>query len=118
MITKNRILFILGLWIVLVPFLGFPTLYKNIFTLTAGIIAVVLAFLYAREKRLSADFAQTQTSSQVSFSEKRNDKKNNAPVDVYSESYPVFTSLDEDEEDLYVDTRDTRNRSRNVGTSV
>lgn len=51
MLTKNRILLILGVWIALIPFLGFPSSYKSFFIIASGLFVVLLAFLHAREKR-------------------------------------------------------------------
>lgn len=51
MLTKNRILLILGIWIVLIPFLGFPSSYESVFIIGSGLFVVLLAFLHAREKR-------------------------------------------------------------------
>lgn len=51
MLTKNRILLMLGAWIALIPFLGFPSSYKSFFIIASGLIVVLLSFLHAREKR-------------------------------------------------------------------
>lgn len=52
MITRNRILFIIGIWTVFLPFLGFPSSYKTFFIIASGLAVIFLAFLYARDKRL------------------------------------------------------------------
>ena len=53
MITRNRILFILGIWNVLLPFLGFPGSFRTFFIIVSGLATILLAFLYARDKRVS-----------------------------------------------------------------
>lgn len=52
MITRNRILFIVGLWNVLLPFLGFPSYIRTVLIVLSGLAVIVLAFLYARDKRV------------------------------------------------------------------
>lgn len=52
MITRNRILFIIGVWTVLLPFLGFPSQYKTFFIIVSGLAVIFLAFLYARDRRV------------------------------------------------------------------
>jgi hypothetical protein len=52
MITRNRILFIVGLWNVLLPFLGFPSTIRTILIVLSGLVMVLIAFLFSRDKRL------------------------------------------------------------------
>ncbi len=53
MITRNRILFIIGIWNVLLPFLGFPSSFRTFFIIVSGLAVILLAFLYARDKRVA-----------------------------------------------------------------
>ncbi len=57
MITKHRILFLIGILIVLIPVLGFPTTYENVFFTLAGLAVAFIAFRLAREKRLGSSAA-------------------------------------------------------------
>ncbi len=50
MITKNRLILILGIWIALIPFLGFPSSYKSFFVVASGIAVAVVSFLHARDR--------------------------------------------------------------------
>lgn len=76
MITRNRILFLLGALITLIPFLGFPSSYEDFFTTVFGLSIILLAFLYAREKHNRHTSVQTKR------------EMNN---DVYAENGPVST---------------------------
>jgi hypothetical protein len=102
MITRNRILFILGLWTILVPFLGFPSSYKNFFVISAGVLVVVLAFFYARDKRMNKQATGVET----------------APVktEVFAESFPGYTQAQAQKpqsiESRYTDIEQLRSRSR------
>lgn len=51
MITKNRTILILGLWIALIPFLGFPSSFKSFIVIASGILVAIFAFLLARDRR-------------------------------------------------------------------
>lgn len=78
MLTKNRILLILGIWITLIPFSGFPRPYNSFLITGSGLLVVILAFLLAREKR----------HIQKYFSEMVPSKK--AVTEVYAESHPMW----------------------------
>ena len=73
MITKNRLILILGVWIALVPSLGFPTSYESFFVTVSGLAVALVAFLLARDRYR----AQIQTPMQTS------------PNDVYKEGGPI-----------------------------
>lgn len=79
MMSKNRLILILGLWTALVPFLGLPSSVKNFFTIVSGLIIALTAFLIARQKRISP----------------QNFSKNSRSSDVYVQSTPEkFTDID------------------------
>lgn len=78
MITRNRILFTLGIWIVLQPFLGFPSSYKSVFIIISGLAVVALAFMYARDKRMNHDVHYHPDQ-----------EKNDLSHEVYTQSYPT-----------------------------
>lgn len=91
MITKNRILLLLGILIALVPFLGFPSSYENVFQAVFGIFVAAMAFLYARDKHLEA------VSKTV---------KENVETDVYSQNgFVSFMSDVHETEEEVVGTR-------------
>lgn len=62
MITRHRLLFLLGLWIVLIPFLGFPTNYKSFFVIVSGLFVALIAFTSARAKRAVTRRPRTASS--------------------------------------------------------
>ncbi len=53
MFTKNRLILILGIWVALMPFLGFPSMWKNCIYIISGLAISTLSFLIARHKRIS-----------------------------------------------------------------
>ncbi len=53
MFSKNRLILILGIFTALMPFLGFPAIWKNFFYFVFGISISTLSFLIARHKRIS-----------------------------------------------------------------
>jgi hypothetical protein len=53
MFSKNRSILILGILTALMPFLGFPTSWKNVFYFIFGISISTMSFLIARHKRIS-----------------------------------------------------------------
>lgn len=53
MFSKNRLILILGILVALMPFSGFPAVWKNFFYIIFGLTIAVLSFLLARHKRIS-----------------------------------------------------------------
>ncbi|MCE9517644.1 hypothetical protein K8Q96_01420 [Candidatus Nomurabacteria bacterium] len=54
---KERTLFILGLWVAVLPFLGFPNMWRKIFFVITGLALVFLAYLFYSQtkKRILKD---------------------------------------------------------------
>ncbi|HLP43667.1 MAG TPA: hypothetical protein VK145_00095 [Candidatus Nanoarchaeia archaeon] len=100
MITQNRILFAIGMLVVLMPFLGFPSPYESFFTAAAGVAIIILAFMYARNKRLH-EIHHEPPKVEVTTTE------------VFVESRPRFASDDEVE---VTDLASIRDRSRHIRT--
>ncbi len=110
MITRNRILCVLGIWIVLIPLSGFPAAYKSFFVILSGLAVVVLAFLYARSKRVGQihyESIQPEAAAEVYT------QNQPTPPPVYTHANPVQHT---GEEDRFTDIRMIRSRSRPVKT--
>jgi len=60
---KEKTLLILGLWIVVLPFLGFPNSFRKILFVLTGLALMYLAYLFYLEykARLSKDISQSKT---------------------------------------------------------
>jgi len=50
---KNLIIFLLSLWIILIPFLGFPGSWRTFFIVISGLVIAVLVFLDVARKRMA-----------------------------------------------------------------
>lgn len=50
--SKHRILVLTGLWIMILPFLGFPRGFKNTLFIITGLILILLAYTIKRRKRI------------------------------------------------------------------
>lgn len=63
---KARVLSFLGVWIAVLPFLGFPSSWKNILFTLSGIILVYLSYIFYRtgyktkesQKKMSDNFRE------------------------------------------------------------
>jgi hypothetical protein len=120
MITRNRILFAVGLLTVLLPFLGFPSSFEMFFTIAAGLIVSVFAFMYARDKRMqdgpvysshnhsSHTHSHAEGHSTGSFAERRPDVQ--TPV---SATRPTQSHQFQPSEDRYTDLKSIISRSKN-----
>lgn len=49
---KEKTLLIIGLWIIVLPFLGFPDFWRKIFFILTGISVMYLAYLFYLESRV------------------------------------------------------------------
>jgi len=47
--AKQKIIFFLGIWVAILPFLGFPGAWKQIFFLITGVALAYLGYLLNRE---------------------------------------------------------------------
>jgi hypothetical protein len=48
---KEKTLFIIGIWIVIIPFLGFPDTWRKILLTITGFMLVYLAYLYHQQNK-------------------------------------------------------------------
>ena len=60
---KEKTLFIIGLWVVILPFLGFPNNWRKILFLITGLAIIYLAYLFYLEVkvRLSKNISHSKT---------------------------------------------------------
>ena len=65
--SKTRIILILGIWIMVLPYLGFPYYIKNILFTLSGLFLVYLSFL--TQKELKSIHGDEEKESFDSFSE-------------------------------------------------
>jgi len=48
---KEKTLFIIGLWVMVLPFLGFPNLWREILFLMTGLAIIYMGYLFYLETR-------------------------------------------------------------------
>jgi len=60
---KEKTLFVIGLWVVILPFLGFPNNWRKILFLITGLAIMYLAYLFYLEfkVRLSKNISHSKT---------------------------------------------------------
>jgi sulfite exporter TauE/SafE len=46
---KEKTLFIIGIWVAILPFLGFPDTWRKIFFIITGFMLIYLAYLYYQQ---------------------------------------------------------------------
>ena len=49
---KEKTLFVLGIWIFCLPYLGFPVFWKNLLFVATGLFVCMLAYLMYRHKKV------------------------------------------------------------------
>lgn len=60
---KERTLLILGIWVAILPFLGFPTNWRKVLFIITGIALIYLAYLFYIE--VKARISKIDTSSKT-----------------------------------------------------
>jgi len=48
---KEKTLFIIGIWIIILPFLGFPDTWRKIFFIITGFMLVYLSYIYYQQAK-------------------------------------------------------------------
>jgi len=48
---KIRVLFILGVWVAVLPYLGFPQFYKNILFFLSGVSVIYFSYVWYKENK-------------------------------------------------------------------
>lgn len=69
---KEKTLFIIGLWIAVLPFLGFPDSWRKVFFLITGLAVMYLAYLFYLE--VKSRLAKDVNNSKTFIDNIRNDK--------------------------------------------
>lgn len=60
---KEKTIFIIGLWIIVLPFLGFPTNWKTVMLVMTGIALIYLGYLFYMEAKDRLSKIENQTES-------------------------------------------------------
>ncbi|MBI3888722.1 hypothetical protein HY311_02930 [Candidatus Nomurabacteria bacterium] len=57
--SKPRILLVLGTWVTILPYLGFPNSWKDVLYTLTGLGLVFISYLMYRERKAKADQEKT-----------------------------------------------------------
>lgn len=60
---KEKTIFIIGLWLIVLPFLGFPGSWKTVILVLTGIALVYLGYLFYMEAKERLAKIENQTES-------------------------------------------------------
>lgn len=76
---KEKTLFLIGLWVIILPYLGFPNNWRKVLFLVSGLAIIYLAYLFYLETkaRLSKIIKQDQN-----FVDNIGDKKTNQTPEI------------------------------------
>lgn len=62
---KERTLFIIGIWIGVLPFLGFPNNWRSVLFIITGIMLIYLAYLFRLEAKARISKVDTRAKTFV-----------------------------------------------------
>lgn len=63
-----RTLLILGIWVALLPYLGFPIFWKNILLSASGVALIFISYVYYRDSKKSESVSFENFSENSDFS--------------------------------------------------
>ena len=78
---KARILLVLGIWVAVLPYLGFPYSWKNILFTLSGLGLVYLSYILYKEYKI----VETEEKSSDNFSENGDFSKNKIETEEYND---------------------------------
>ena len=83
---KAQILLFLGVWVTILPFLGFPYSWQNILTVLTGIIFIYLSYILyksytLKEKKIFDNFSENKNFQKTEKSEKKEEINENHDSD-------------------------------------
>ena len=73
---KARILLTTGVWVAILPYLGFPFFWKNILLTITGLALVFLAYILYREEKTKTGDVKEKTFDNFSENKNFNDENN------------------------------------------
>jgi len=74
---KERILLILGIWVAILPYLGFPIFWKNLLFSTSGIVLVYYSYVLYREYKAKEKKVKTFDSFSENVHFAKNEESEN-----------------------------------------
>ncbi len=61
---KERTLFMLGIWVAILPYLGFPNSFRKFLFIISGIILIYLSYGFRKEKRIAQALLNSNKESE------------------------------------------------------
>lgn len=65
--TKERILFLIGIWVMLLPHLGFPNSFRKFLFFVTGIFIIYISYHFRKIKRSIIEAKQESTPQMKSY---------------------------------------------------
>lgn len=66
---KTRTLFIFGIWIAILPYLGFPSYWKNVFFTLSGLGLALFSYMIRRDFKINRKETFDNFSENTNFTE-------------------------------------------------
>ena len=83
---KARILLILGIWVTLIPYLGFPYSWKDVLTTLSGLALIIFSYIFYRDYKAKEGSEKTfdnfRENSNFNENESANEIRNEIEIDV------------------------------------
>jgi hypothetical protein len=98
MVLKNRSVVILGIWIAIIPFTGFPNGFKSFLIILSGFAVAIISYFLARNKRMSFSHETFQKET---------------VTEIFVENGPIIKSKEIEQEERFTDLEAIR---KNRGT--
>jgi hypothetical protein len=83
--TTRRLFQWIGVWVAVLPFLGFPTSWKQILSITTGVAIIIISYLYLRRRAIPKTKTE-QTFIESAPHSKKNHEEITPSKELYGES--------------------------------
>ena len=77
---KEKTLFILGIWIICLPYLGFPVFWKNLLFVITGIFVCMIAYLMYRHKKVLLKIIDGESKNDLPHTPVNSSVRESAPI--------------------------------------
>ncbi len=62
---KERTLFFIGLWVAILPYLGFPTSFRKILFVITGLVIIYFSYMLRKKAKEEAQVMQKEDNSKM-----------------------------------------------------
>lgn len=79
---KTRTLFVIGIWVAILPYLGFPSFWKNVFFTLSGLGLALYSYIIHRDFQINKTEVFENFSENTNFTENTEREGNEEKIEI------------------------------------